>query len=220
MFYNARYYDSTIGRFTQADTIVPNLYNPQSLNRYAYVRNNPVKYTDPTGHEYIPRPDQDDGNDGGSGHGSGASLVPKPPIVSREEWGALRPGIHYICGRGVCISSGWDEGYYDHDQNGDGYALYSIYKKRMSLSDILDTIVIHHEGNWQTYDIRSVQSKHMFERGMWDIAYHYVIGQDGTIYEGRDVGVRGRHVEESNTGKIGVLFLGDFEPGWVLNSGT
>ncbi|MBI5653894.1 MAG: hypothetical protein HZC40_26115 [Chloroflexi bacterium] len=49
MFYNARYYDTAIGRFTQADTIVPNLYNPQSLNRYAYVLNNPVKYTDPTG---------------------------------------------------------------------------------------------------------------------------------------------------------------------------
>lgn len=29
---------------------MPNLYNPQSLNRYAYTLNNPVKYTDPTGH--------------------------------------------------------------------------------------------------------------------------------------------------------------------------
>jgi RHS repeat-associated protein len=51
MFYNARYYDSAIGRFTQPDTIVPNLFNPQSLNRYAYVLNNPVRYTDPTGHK-------------------------------------------------------------------------------------------------------------------------------------------------------------------------
>ncbi len=51
MFYNARYYDAGLGRFTQADTIVPNPSDPQSLNRYSYVRNNPVNLVDPTGHE-------------------------------------------------------------------------------------------------------------------------------------------------------------------------
>jgi hypothetical protein len=50
MYYNARYYDSAIGRFTQPDTIIPDQFNPQSLNRYSYVRNNPVRYTDPMGH--------------------------------------------------------------------------------------------------------------------------------------------------------------------------
>ncbi|MCL4393974.1 MAG: hypothetical protein M1482_04065 [Chloroflexi bacterium] len=50
MYYNARYYDATIGRFVQPDTIIPDLYDPQSLNRYSYVRNNPVRNTDPTGH--------------------------------------------------------------------------------------------------------------------------------------------------------------------------
>ena len=50
MYYGARYYDPALGRFVQADTIVPNLANPQDLNRYAYVRNNPLKYTDPSGH--------------------------------------------------------------------------------------------------------------------------------------------------------------------------
>jgi RHS repeat-associated protein len=49
-FYNARYYDPTLGRFTQADTIVPESGNPQSLNRYSYTYNNPLRYTDPTGH--------------------------------------------------------------------------------------------------------------------------------------------------------------------------
>jgi RHS repeat-associated protein len=48
--YGARSYDPALGRFLQADTIVPNPANPQSLNRYAYVLNNPLKYTDPTGH--------------------------------------------------------------------------------------------------------------------------------------------------------------------------
>lgn len=40
-----------INRFVQPDTIIPNLYNPQDLNRFSYVRNNPIRYTDPSGHE-------------------------------------------------------------------------------------------------------------------------------------------------------------------------
>ena len=49
MYYGARYYDPALGRFVQADTIVPEPGNPQALNRYSYVYNNPLKYTDPDG---------------------------------------------------------------------------------------------------------------------------------------------------------------------------
>jgi len=49
-FYNARYYDPDLGRFTSADTIVPQPGNPPDWDRYAYVRNNPVNYIDPSGH--------------------------------------------------------------------------------------------------------------------------------------------------------------------------
>ena len=49
LFYNARWYDPAVGRFLQADTIVPEPGNPQSLNRYAYVQNNPLRFSDPTG---------------------------------------------------------------------------------------------------------------------------------------------------------------------------
>ena len=49
-FYGARWYDSGIGRFIQADTIVPQPGNPQSLNRYSYAGNNALKYTDPSGY--------------------------------------------------------------------------------------------------------------------------------------------------------------------------
>ncbi|WP_423223227.1 RHS repeat-associated core domain-containing protein [Candidatus Amarolinea aalborgensis] len=51
-FYNARYYDPTLGRFISADTIVPQPGNPAAPNRYAYTANNPVKYNDPTGHRF------------------------------------------------------------------------------------------------------------------------------------------------------------------------
>jgi RHS repeat-associated protein len=50
MFYNARYYYSYLNRWIQPDTIVLDYSNPQSLNRFGYVNNNPLKYTDPSGH--------------------------------------------------------------------------------------------------------------------------------------------------------------------------
>lgn len=45
------YYDPELGRFIQPDTIIPDLSNPQSYNRYSYVMNNPLRYTDPSGHQ-------------------------------------------------------------------------------------------------------------------------------------------------------------------------
>jgi RHS repeat-associated protein len=48
MFYNARWYDPYLNHFVQADTIIPN--GIQGYDRYAYVQNSPLKYTDPTGH--------------------------------------------------------------------------------------------------------------------------------------------------------------------------
>ena len=51
MYYNARWYDPALGRFTQPDTIVPvDIQGTQSYDRFAYVNNNPVNYSDPTGH--------------------------------------------------------------------------------------------------------------------------------------------------------------------------
>ena len=52
-YYGARYYDLNLARFVQPDTYVSNIYNPQDLNAYSYVQNNPLKYTDPTGHEPV-----------------------------------------------------------------------------------------------------------------------------------------------------------------------
>jgi hypothetical protein len=43
-------FDPYITHFIQPDSIIPDPSNPQSLNRYEYARNNPVRYNDPTGH--------------------------------------------------------------------------------------------------------------------------------------------------------------------------
>jgi len=50
MFYNARWHDPYLNHFTQPDSIVPDPYNSQDWDRYSYARNNPLRYTDPTGH--------------------------------------------------------------------------------------------------------------------------------------------------------------------------
>jgi len=58
MYYDARYYDADLKRFTSVDPVA--VYDlqraveagPQTLNPYSYVSNNPLKYTDPTGEWY------------------------------------------------------------------------------------------------------------------------------------------------------------------------
>jgi len=81
---------------------VPNLYNPQSLNRFSYVRNNPLRYTDPTGHmdwegddggcypcTQLPNPD---GSDGGG----------QPPLDPTES-----EMIEYIASFGITLQGNW-----------------------------------------------------------------------------------------------------------------
>lgn len=47
---NGRVYDPIIGRFISPDPLVPSPESTQGLNRYTYVNNNPLSYTDPSGH--------------------------------------------------------------------------------------------------------------------------------------------------------------------------
>jgi RHS repeat-associated protein len=53
---NGRLYDPVLSRFIQADPIIQSPFDGQSLNRYTYVWNNPLAFTDPTG--YIATPTQ------------------------------------------------------------------------------------------------------------------------------------------------------------------
>jgi RHS repeat-associated protein len=48
-YLRARYYDPSLGRFVSRDALVGNLRSCQTLNRYAYVGNNPTTATDPSG---------------------------------------------------------------------------------------------------------------------------------------------------------------------------
>jgi RHS repeat-associated protein len=48
-YFGARYYGSSMGRTLSPDPIGGDMTNPQSLNKYAYALNNPLRFTDPTG---------------------------------------------------------------------------------------------------------------------------------------------------------------------------
>ncbi len=58
--------------------------------------------------------------------------------------------------------------------------------------------------------MRSIQHYHMDTRGWCDIGYHFLVGIDGRIFEGRPVELLGAHVSGNNTGNIGVSFIGCF----------
>ncbi|MCE7990204.1 MAG: hypothetical protein DYG89_54375 [Caldilinea sp. CFX5] len=57
-YYGARYYDPVVGRFISADPLYfaqpeTDLADPQALNLYAYVRNNPIRNIDPDGEDVV-----------------------------------------------------------------------------------------------------------------------------------------------------------------------
>ena len=51
IYLRARYYQASIGRFTQRDSVTGKIGDPLSLNLYTYCHNNPVYYFDPSGHK-------------------------------------------------------------------------------------------------------------------------------------------------------------------------
>jgi RHS repeat-associated protein len=93
-FYNARWYDPGLGRFIQADTVVPSFADPQSLNRFSYVGNNPLKYVDPSGHtklcgaacedeldkKWSPPKSSSGSGGGGGGNGPNGGWGPTIPV--------------------------------------------------------------------------------------------------------------------------------------------
>ncbi len=52
-YFGARYYASSMGRFMSPDPGPFVWRDPQTLNRYAYTRNNPLRYIDPTGKYFV-----------------------------------------------------------------------------------------------------------------------------------------------------------------------
>jgi hypothetical protein len=112
-----------------------------------------------------------------------AKMAVKPSVVSRAAWGARPP----------------KSGYTQHSP------------QRM---------IVHHSyiPNQSQYkgaaSIRGIQNYHMDgETTKWnDIGYHFLIGPEGTIYQGRPETVVGAHCSP-NTNSVGICMIGDYDPG-------
>ncbi len=124
--------------------------------------------------------------------------VDRPPIVTREAWGA----------RVVNHEAEEEFGFYSLD-NPEGWREYDT-----DLRVAYQTVVIHHSSLYETDDettIREIQNLHLDERRWADIAYHFGVGLTGTVYEGRKMSARGTHTELHNTGSLGICLFGNFE---------
>ena len=119
--YQARFYSPKIGRFLSADSIVPNFANPQNLNRFSYTLNNPVRYTDPTGHyvpceedagecQHDPAPSGGGTNGGGGGNGGngGSCRNNDPDCRGGGGGGSLCYPGELVCQLGNAPYDGYD----------------------------------------------------------------------------------------------------------------
>ena len=77
-------------------------------------------------------------------------------------------------------------------------------------------MALHHTASRNTGNVvamaRQIQSYHMDGRGYCDAAYHFAVSQDGRILELRELPYRGGHTLNNNSGNIGVVFMGCFDP--------
>ncbi|XP_037632474.1 peptidoglycan recognition protein 5 [Sebastes umbrosus] len=102
-------------------------------------------------------------------------------IVSRQQWGAAAP------------------------------------KQKETLKKAAQKVVIHHTALPSCKDQKecmsrlvSIQRGHMNDRGFDDIGYNFLVGGDGTVYEGRGWGVVGAHAKGNNHESLGIAFMGNF----------
>ncbi|XP_062329062.1 peptidoglycan recognition protein 5 [Osmerus eperlanus] len=59
-------------------------------------------------------------------------------------------------------------------------------------------------------ELTRIQTMHMQDRDFDDIGYNFLVGGDGTVYEGRGWGIVGAHAKENNHDSVGIALLGNF----------
>jgi hypothetical protein len=112
----------------------------------------------------------------------------EPKIVSRAEWGCEEKYRFDKAGKEI-----WEREYYT-----------------------IEKVIIHHTDSPNGQDpraaLRAVYYYHAVTQEWGDIGYNYLIGRDGTVYEGRFGGpnVVAGHALQYNYGSVGIGLLGSF----------
>ncbi|CAF4574071.1 unnamed protein product, partial [Rotaria sp. Silwood2] len=58
--------------------------------------------------------------------------------------------------------------------------------------------------------VQAIQDLHQIDRGWVDIGYHFLVGENGKVYEGRGWDRQGAHAPEWNDDAYGICIIGDF----------
>jgi RHS repeat-associated protein len=115
--FGARYYNALAARWLSADSVMAHVYDPQSLNKYAYVRNDPVSLVDPDGRFGVPYHFWDENTDatfvarqdpweysevGGSDDGAGGD-PPSTQDWQKVNWAQLRSDAQSMAMSASCV---------------------------------------------------------------------------------------------------------------------
>jgi len=96
---NGRVYDPVLGSFLSPDLFVQTPTAPQNYNRYAYVMNNPLKYTDPTGYQRASMGGASNWLNGGGGWGESGT-----GFSGNVDWNYFDAQNHYTNWKGVSVA--------------------------------------------------------------------------------------------------------------------
>jgi peptidoglycan recognition protein LC len=61
-----------------------------------------------------------------------------------------------------------------------------------------------------TLRVRLIQTYHMESKSWDDIGYNWLVGGDGSVYEGRGWDKQGAHTKGYNSGSVGIAYIGTF----------
>lgn len=95
-----------------------------------------------------------------------------------------------------------------------------VYRWPIQYSPSVKLLVVHHSALAVSGDprpaverVRALYKYHAVSKGWGDIGYHFIVDEDGGVYEGRAGGAYavGGHAYCNNVGTIGIVLMGNFE---------
>lgn len=149
--------------------------------------------------------------------GTGAQLrmhPETPALLDSLQWNAVIPEV---ADTGADDGVGATSSALRSELGGMGIVTRSAWGARAtrcsSRNGTMNRMAIHHtvtpSANPER-QVRGIQRYHMDSRGWCDVGYHFLVGIDGTVYEGRPLHLVGAHVGGHNTNNIGISFVGCF----------